>query len=84
MAILSLAASSNFVCLTLGDAFVQLSVLLLLILIGSFGFVGASSFVLSTLTKPFDLGGSLRSLDDLECSSLFSRWERSFAGVLSV
>ena len=83
LAMLSRAASSNFVCLTLGGAFVQLSVLLLLIFNGDFGFVGASSFELSTLTS-FDLGGNLRSLDDLECSSLFSRWERSFAGVLSV
>ena len=84
LAMLSRAASSNFVCLTLGGAFVQLSVLLLLIFIGDFGFAGASSFELSALTKPFDLGGILRSLDDLECSSLFSCWERSFAGVLSV
>ena len=84
LAMLSRAASSNFVCLTRGGAFVQLNVLLLLILISDFGFAGASSFELSALTKSFDVGGNLRSLDDLECSSLFSRWERSFAGVLSV
>ena len=83
-AMLSRTASSNFVCLILGGAFVQLRVLLLLIFIGDLGFVGASCFGMSALTKPFDLGGDLRSVDDLECSSLFSRWERSFAGVLSV
>ena len=82
-AILSRATSSNFVCLVLGGAFVQLSVLLLLSFIGGFECAITSLVKSSTSAKPFALGGDLRSLDDLECSSLFSRWERTFAGVLS-
>lgn len=82
-AILSRATSSNFVCLTLGGAFVQLRVLLLLSLLGGFGFAAALFSESSALANTLALSGDLRSFDDLECSSLFSRWERIFAEVLS-
>ena len=83
-AILSRATSSNFVCLVLGGAFLQLSVLLLLSLIGGFELAVTASFVESSASaKLFASGGDLRSLDDLECSSLFSSWDKTFARVLS-
>ena len=83
-AILSRAASSNLVCLSLGGAFVQLSVLLLLGLLGGGKLAGASLLKSSDSATPSVVGGDLRSFDDLECSSLLSRWERSFAGVFKV
>ena len=83
-AILSRTTSSSFVCLVLGGAFVQLSVLFLLSLIGGCNLAVIASSVESTASaEPFALGGDRRSFDDLECSSLFSSCDRTFAGVLS-
>ena len=85
-AILSFATSSNLVCRTLGDALDQLSVLLLLSLPA--GGLNVAGILLSDscfLWLPLTLaGGDFRSLDDLECSSLWlSRWAKALAGVLS-
>lgn len=79
------AASSSFFCRTCGGALVQFKVLRLLI----FPFIGLTfpgsvdslSFPL-LLSKMFRLvGGVRRSLEDLECSSFFSRRESALVGV---
>ena len=76
--------SSSFFCRTPGVAFDQLSVLLLLsfpVTGRNFGKVSVSES--SVFSWPVRGGGDLRSLDDLECSSIWlSRWARSLVGDL--
>ncbi len=81
---LSFVTSSSFFCLTPGVAFDQLSVLLLL----SFPTPGLVFFELSVSESsaffcPIRSGRDLRSLEDLECSSVcLSLWARTLVGFL--
>ncbi len=75
--------SSSFFCLTPGVALDQLSVLLLLSFpAAGLTLAGVSVSESSVFFWPIRGVGDLRSLEDLECSSLWlSLWARSLVGV---